>query len=93
MAGGWLSGACYLTLALLSLAFGLRAALTPSPWQTGTIVIYAGYVGVAAESVIIDTDHWRHTFLLLGLLWGLIGATRAHALRLRNEAYSSEIRR
>jgi O-antigen ligase len=86
MAGGWISGACYLTLALLSLAFGLRAVFTPTPWQSTTIVVYAGYVGVAMESVIIDTDHWRHTFLLLGLLWGLIGANRSYRLRTRAAA-------
>jgi hypothetical protein len=30
------------------------------------------------ESAIIDTDHWRHYFLILGVLWGLMLATRAH---------------
>jgi len=29
-------------------------------------------------SVIIDSDHWRHAFMLLGLLWGLIAAARGH---------------
>jgi hypothetical protein len=44
-----------------------------------TIAVYAAFVGAAGESLIIDTDHWRHYFLLLGTLWGLIIATRAHA--------------
>jgi len=26
---------------------------------------------VVAESAIIDSDHWRHFFLLIGLVWGL----------------------
>jgi hypothetical protein len=77
MAGGWLAGACYPALAALTLGFGLRAVFVRTPWQQTTITVYAGYFGVATESFIIDTDHWRHTFLLLGLLWGLIGATRA----------------
>jgi hypothetical protein len=34
---------------------------------------------VAAESVLIDSDHWRHYFLVLGVLWGLMAASRAHA--------------
>lgn len=79
MAGGWLSGVCYPTLVLLTLAFGLRAAFVATPWQPTTIAVFAGYAGTAAESIVIDTDHWRHAFLLLGLLWGLIAATRAHA--------------
>jgi hypothetical protein len=28
-----------------------------------------------AEGFVIDTDHWRHFFLLLGLIWGLAAAT------------------
>jgi hypothetical protein len=24
---------------------------------------------------VVDTDHWRHFFLLLGLVWGLTIAT------------------
>ena len=78
MAGGWLAGACYLTLVLVTLAFGLRAVLVATPWQPAMIAVYVGYVGTAAESVIIDSDHWRHGFMLLGLLWGLIAATMVH---------------
>ena len=34
-------------------------------------------VGVVGESFIIDIDHWRHYFLILGVLWGLMAVTRA----------------
>lgn len=81
MSGGWLSGACYPTLVALTLAFGLRAVFVATPWRQTMIAVYAGYVGVAAESLVIDSDHWRHAFLLLGAIWGLIAATQAHAAR------------
>ncbi|HEX5008575.1 MAG TPA: hypothetical protein VFV70_15785 [Hyphomonadaceae bacterium] len=81
MSGGWLSGVCYPTLTLLSLAFGLRYLFVATPWQSIMIVVYSAYVGMMIESVIIDTDHWRHVFLLLGVLWGLIAATRRYAVR------------
>jgi hypothetical protein len=42
-----------------------------SPWQTYVIITYATFVGEIAEGFIIDTDHWRHFFLLLGMVWGL----------------------
>jgi hypothetical protein len=32
-------------------------------------------VGVIGESVIVDIDHWRHYFLILGVLWGLMAAS------------------
>jgi hypothetical protein len=27
------------------------------------------------EGFIVDTDHWRHFFLILGLVWGLTAAS------------------
>jgi hypothetical protein len=78
MSGGWLSGACYPALVLTTLVYGARPLFVATPWQSTTIVVYCAYVGAVAESIIIDTDHWRHGFLLLGVLWGLIMATRAH---------------
>ena len=79
MSGGWLAGVCYPTLVLVSLYYGMRAVFTPTPWQRTTIVIYTAYFTTAAESAIIDSDHWRHGFLILGVLWGLIAASRAYA--------------
>ena len=32
----------------------------------------------SAESAIIDIDHWRHYFLILGVLWGLMAASRQY---------------
>jgi hypothetical protein len=81
MSGGWLSGACYPVLMALTLAFGLRATFVRTPWQQTTIAVFAGFFGVVSESIIIDIDHWRHTFLLMGLMWGLIAATQRYARR------------
>ena len=72
---GWLGGAAYLTLVAVTLAIGLPAALTATPWQYYLIAAYAAFVGEACEGLIVDTDHWRHFFLLLGMIWGLTAAT------------------
>jgi hypothetical protein len=72
---GWLGGAAYLTLVVVTLAVGLRAALVPAPWQSYLIAAFAAFVGEAFEGLIVDTDHWRHFFLLLGMIWGLTAAT------------------
>ena len=72
---GWLGGAAYFTLVLVTLGIGIRPALTASPWQYYLIAAYGGFVGEAGEGFIVDTDHWRHFFLLLGLVWGLTVAT------------------
>ncbi len=72
---GWLGGAAYFTLVLVTLAIGLRTALVATPWQYYLIAAYGAFVGEAGEGFIVDTDHWRHFFLLLGLIWGLTVAT------------------
>jgi len=72
---GWLGGAAYFTLVLVTLVIGIRAALLPTPWQLYLIAAYGAFAGEAGEGFIVDTDHWRHFFLLLGLIWGLTAAT------------------
>ena len=81
MAGGWLAGVCFPILVALTLVFGLRTVFARTPWQSTAIAIYAAYFGVMAESIVIDTDHWRHAFMQLGVLWGLIAATQAYSAR------------
>lgn len=81
MAGGWLSGCVYLALTLTTLVMGLRFAFVTTPWQATYLAVYAAFVGTAVESAIIDSDHWRHYFLLLGVLWGLMTASRPYLRR------------
>ena len=75
MSGGWLAGVFYPALVALTLVFGFRMVFVRTPWQQTAIAVFAGYFGVATESFVIDSDHWRHTFLLMGVMWGLIAAT------------------
>jgi hypothetical protein len=76
MSGGWLGGVSYLALILLLLVVGLRHVFVPSPWQRTYIAIYATFVGETGESYIIDVQHWRHYFLMIGLIWGLVCVRR-----------------
>jgi hypothetical protein len=39
------------------------------------LVAYAAFVGVALEGLIVDTDHWRHFYLLMAIIWGLMSAS------------------
>ena len=72
---GWVGGMAYFTLVMVTLVIGLRSALIAAPWQAYLIAAYAAFVGEAFEGFIVDTDHWRHFFLLLGLVWGLTAAS------------------
>ena len=62
-----------LTTALL----GLRHMFLRTPWQATYIAVYCAFIGTVVESAIIDSDHWRHYFLLLGVIWGLMSVSRS----------------
>ena len=72
---GWVGGFAYIALTILTLIAGLRCSLVRTPWQTMMIAMYGSFVGLALESFIVDTDHFRLYFQLLGIVWGLIAAT------------------
>ncbi len=78
MSGGWLSGVCYPALAFTTVAMGFRYLFVRTPWQRGYIAFFAAFLGSFVESFIIDTDHWRHYFLLLGTMWGMFAATQIY---------------
>lgn len=72
---GWLGGLSYLALILSTLVLGFRAVMIRAPWQPFFIPVYATFVGATFEGLVVDTDHWRHFHLLLGLIWGLSAAS------------------
>jgi hypothetical protein len=78
MSGGWLGGLAYLTLTLVTIVNGFRFVVVATPWRPTYLAVYAAYIGTAAESAIIDIDHWRHYFLILGVLWGLMAASQSY---------------
>jgi hypothetical protein len=68
---GWLGGVAYLGLVFTTLLLGLRALFVPTAWQIYLVAAYATFVGEVGEGMIVDTGHWRHFFLLVGMIWGL----------------------
>ena len=78
MSGGWLSGVCYPALAFTTVVMGFKYLFVRTPWQRGYIAFFAAFLGTFVESFIIDTDHWRHYFLLLGTMWGMFAATQIY---------------
>lgn len=74
---GWLGWAGYVMLVLLTWLFGLRALMKPSPYQRPLGALLATYIGLSLMSFVIDSDHWRHYFLILGCVWGFIAAVAA----------------
>ena len=71
---GWFGAMAYILLLLATVIVGLRNAVIRTPWQPYVITALAAFVGEIAEGFVIDTDHWRHFYLLIGIIWGLAAA-------------------
>jgi hypothetical protein len=80
---GWVGGTAYILMLLVTLLVGLRSVLIATPWQLGAITAFGAFVGEVGEGMVIDTDHWRHFFLLLGMVWGFAAATRNYVQQRR----------
>jgi hypothetical protein len=68
---GWLGGLAYLTLTMSTIVIGWKLALTRGPYQSYAIAIWSTLFVMLLVGLLIDSDHWRHFYLLLGLTWGL----------------------
>ncbi|MDR6759588.1 O-antigen ligase [Mycoplana sp. BE70] len=80
---GWLGFLCYLTLVSWTLWTGFRNLLLNRPWQPYLMIAYIAFVGHTAIGFVIDTDHWRHFYLIVGVLWGCFALEHRHRKRFR----------
>jgi hypothetical protein len=85
MSGGWLAGICYPTLIAVTVIMGFWHVFTPVPWQRIYLAIFAAFLGTAGEAFVIDTDHWRHFWMMLGALWGMFAAAQTYNARFNPE--------
>ena len=76
MSAGWLGGLLYFFICAGTLALGMQHALKRTKTQLYFVIAYAALAGNILEGVLIDTDHWRHFYLLMGIVWGLMAADR-----------------
>ena len=71
---GWGGAALYYLLVILTLWKGIAALTRPSPYRLMMIPLVATFTMLVGESAIIDSDHWRHYYLVAGLIWGIATA-------------------
>ena len=80
---GWLGFVSFLALTLWTIAAGFRILLRDRPWQPYLLCAYVAFIGNIGLGTFIDIDHWRHVYLLLGLIWGAIALEYRHQRGLR----------
>ncbi len=79
---GWLGGFTYIFLVFSTLTVAMRSILVHSPIQPYAVAAFCVFLSTAVQGIQIDTDHWRHFYWLLGIIWGLYAATPRAAARI-----------
>ncbi|NKB52019.1 MAG: hypothetical protein GKR97_07320 [Rhizobiaceae bacterium] len=78
MAYGWLGFFAYVTITVSTLVGGARLVGRIRPWQPYLLCAYATYIGHILLGWVIDIDHWRHVYLLIGIIWGCMALESHH---------------
>lgn len=89
MSGGWISGVVYPALVFTTAFIGLRYIFVRTPWQRPYLAVLCAYLGTVGEAFIIDTDHWRHFWMMLGLMWGMFVANQRYLATARSAAVAT----
>ena len=76
---GWLGFVAYVTLVVWTLRKVWPLVFLPRPWQGFTQCLVVAFTLHLVMGWVIDTDHWRHFYMMLGMLWGLVAVERYHA--------------
>ncbi len=68
---GWLGGLSWICLTVATCLVGWRLVFWRTPTQRDAIAIWSVLFVTILQGLQIDSDHWRHLYLMLGLTWGL----------------------
>jgi len=69
--GGWLGALSFYLFLIITLARGLSRVNTVSALRGNLQIVVAVLIGTLAQSLFIDSTHWRHLWLLLALTWAI----------------------
>lgn len=83
---GWIGFLAFLTLTAWTLVAGFKCLLRDRPWRPYIICVYTVFLGHILIGTVIDIDHWRHFYILLGVIWGCVGLEHHHQSKRRQMA-------
>jgi len=89
---GWMGGLTFACLMLALVVLGARHAFNAGPERGIFIVAYASLVGVVIEGAIIDSDHWRHLYVLISVVTGMMCGATSPPARILQKASESRFR-
>ena len=68
---GWIGGFSYIALVVVTMIVGWTAVFRRCVTQPYAIAVWSVLFITLLQGFQIDIDHWRHVYLMLGLIWGL----------------------
>ena len=83
---GWLGGLSFAAFTVATLYVGWRLVFQRTPYQTEAIAVWSCLFAQMMQGFQIDTDHWRHLYLLFGALYGLSAGARISLARPRGNS-------
>jgi O-antigen ligase len=83
---GWTGFAAYVTLMVWTVAGGFRILFRERPWQPYLLCAWLVFLGHLLLGTVIDMDHWRHFYLLMGIIWGCMGLERRYQAQVSQRA-------
>ena len=72
---GWIGGFTYIAMIAATFMIGIKTIFSRTPWQFYAIAVWCPLLFTILQGVQIDTEHWRHFYILLGSMWGFYAAT------------------
>lgn len=69
---GWLAGTFFITFILMTIYRAFKFCLLRTEMQFVGFVLLGCLISTFLQSFLIDSTHWRHIYILLGFMWGLI---------------------
>jgi O-antigen ligase len=79
---GWMGFLCWVTMICWTIYIGFRCLLKERPWQPYVMIAWIVILGHVGIGNVIDTDHWRHLYMLIGIVWGCWALEQRHEHRL-----------
>lgn len=84
---GWLGFVTWISMICWTVYIGFRNLLRERPWQPFVMIAWIVILGHVGIGNVIDTDHWRHLYMLIGIVWGCGALEQKHQRALsRGEA-------
>jgi len=71
---GWGGGLVFYLFIGITIWRGVSFVLRKSPNRLLLIPLVSTFIPLCVEAAIIDLDHWRHFYLVGGLIWGVTAA-------------------